>query len=152
MLFDRALEKRGRDVATTVTIFAPTGWKTPLLQSITSLPFGTTLLITVKYGTKDERGWTETQPQSQSVYEKPSNTAIFELIYCELRVFAIQHIVKYLNNWCNKLKKKKITSGMSCILHRKSTWKYRLNSLFWFIPPGMKVQHSTSACCCSEVN
>lgn len=64
--------------------------KTPLLQSITSLPFGTTLLITVKHGTEDERGWTETQTQSQGVHETPSDTAT----YCKLRLFAIQRIVK----------------------------------------------------------
>lgn len=64
--------------------------KTPLLQSITSLPFGTTLLITVKHGTEDERGWAETQTQSQGVHETPSDTAT----YCELRCLAIQRIVK----------------------------------------------------------
>lgn len=64
--------------------------KTPLLQSITSLPFGTTLLITVKHGTEDERGWAETQTQSQGVHETPSDTAT----YCESRLLAIQRIVK----------------------------------------------------------
>lgn len=100
---------------------------------------------------KEKLNRRETQTQSQGVHEKPSNTERFELIYCQLRFFAIQHIVKYLNNWCNKLKKKETISGMSYILHQKSTWKYWLNSLYWFIPPGMKV-HSTSARCCSEAN
>lgn len=100
MSIGRALEKQERDFAEVATIFAPTGWKTLLLQSIASLPFGTTLLITVKYGTKDERGWTETQTQSQGVHEKRSSTAISDAIN----------------------KTEKITLRMSYILHPNTTW------------------------------
>lgn len=37
------------------------------------------------------------------------------------------------------------------ILHRNTTWKHQLSSVFYFISPGMNV-HSTSVCCCSEEN
>lgn len=115
-------------------ISAPMDWKIPFLQSITSLPFGTTLLITVKYGTKDEKRLNRTSDSKprcswETVYQ---NNIWIHIPWIKILLqFINKHRVKHLNNWWIQLEmSEKRTLWMSYILNRNPTWQHLLKNVF----------------------